>query len=468
MQKIQFIIRYCMSLSIIFVLSSILLAPSINPLNKDLIVSKGDLKVSNNVLLGPKLNENYNIIEKTTHISPIAKVEPLNNITFKYEGTRITFNCELYASAQRYYLPLDVMLTLLGGSYTERVNSINVFYNSIKYTVFKDSYAVKVDDGSSFILRGGIILKNDKIYLSLSDLEYIFNLVDDWNYDANEVSLFKSRTPIITKASEQSGTAALIRLEDVSAGSVMLCNDSLKKMKALADYFYSEGTKFHVAWIPRYREPSQGIDNDLLEISNIANAQFVNMLDYLIYRGAIIGAHGYTHQHDSETSIVSTELDKNNNNDIVSTKKIIQSALETANKLNIPITFFESPHYAATELQQSVIENYFHYIYEPCVGIWNKMPIVSRRNKTTIYVPAPLGYMHDQDVDDLIDRINNREKGSLASFFYHPMKEFDYIKFNVETDGYVSYTYSSESPMHKILKTLKDNNYSTITIDKIR
>lgn len=468
MKKKQFVIRYFVVLFVLFILFSIIIVPSSDSSATNSKISNDDLTVSNNTLLGPKLNEDYNPIKKDSNISPLDKIESLKNISFKFEGTSITFNSELYQSSQRYYLPLDVILKLFNGSYNEQGNVINVLYNNNKYIISKDTYAVKTDTGSSFIMRGGIILKNDKIYLSLSDLERLFNLVYDWNYHNNEVSIFRSRISLDSGSTNQSGTAALIRLEDVAAGGEMLSNDSLKKMKIIADYFYSEGMKFHVAWIPRYKEPTKNIDNDLLKTSSIENAQFINMLDYLIYKGALIGTHGYTHQHDDETSIISTELDKDHNNDIISTKKVVQASLETANKLNIPITFFESPHYSSTELQQSVIENYFDYIYEPCIGVWNKMPIVSRRNKTTIYVPAPIGYMHDNDVDDLINRINTREKGSLASFFYHPIKEFDYIKFNVAADGYVDYTYSSESPMHKVFKVLKDNNYSTITIDKIK
>ena len=57
--------------------------------------------------------------------------------------------------------------------------------------------------------------------------------------------------------------------------------------------------------------------------------------------------------------------------------------------LNIPIGFFESPHYKADRNQQKIIEQYFPVMFEPYAGYWNLNPLISFSNKSTLYVPAP-------------------------------------------------------------------------------
>ena len=58
-------------------------------------------------------------------------------------------------------------------------------------------------------------------------------------------------------------------------------------------------------------------------------------------------------------------MSKDVNNTIPETRAIIENGIDTASALNIPISFYESPHYRGTELQRKVIEDYFQFIYEP-------------------------------------------------------------------------------------------------------
>lgn len=431
-----------------------------------------EIRVVNNTVVGKKLNvrDKQNIktmVKKANHSSDSEEMYKMKEISFYFDGQPLNFQGEIWQKAQRYYLPIQNITRIIGGGYSENDNNITINYKNNVYIIDKKQCLVKCGQEDSFSLRGNLINKDGKMYVSLSDIEHIFNLIDNWDLNQKKISLHKSKKIIKRMKANYIGTAALIRLEDVAAGDIMIQGENLQKMKIIADYLYSEGVKFNVAWIPRYKDPEKNIDNNLLEINNMQNAQFISMLDYMIFRGGVIGLHGYTHQHDNEKSIVSVEISDKFNSDAQTTTKIIQSAIDTADKLNIPITFFETPHYAATELQQSVIEQYFNYIYEPYIGVWNKMPVVSLRNKTTIYVPAPLSYVKGNDVQTMINSIKNRENGTLASFFYHPSKEFDFINLNIEDNGYINYTYSAESHMHKLVKTLKDNKYTTVNINEI-
>ena len=46
-------------------------------------------------------------------------------------------------------------------------------------------------------------------------------------------------------------------------------------------------------------------------------------------------------------------------------KERIEKAIETAKYLDIPISFFETPHYAITEEQNKIAEDYFKILYYP-------------------------------------------------------------------------------------------------------
>lgn len=130
----------------------------------------------------------------------------------------------------------------------------------------------------------------------------------------------------------------------------------MEKMKYLSDYFKANNIVFHIDWIPRYINPEKNIDNDLLKNNNFENVHFINMLDHLINRGAVIGLHGYTHQHNNQISGLGVELKWNVNSNKNKVLKVVESSLKTAKTLNIPIGFFESPHYKADRNQQKIIE----------------------------------------------------------------------------------------------------------------
>lgn len=427
-----------------------------------------DLRVKNNIVQGKKLRKNNELRKTINNLDSDPILHVLKDVQFYLNGKMIASDCEILQKAQRYYIPIEQITNNLGATFFEDKENITIFFNDIQYSIYKKDGVLKETNIPELQLRGSIISKSNKTYLSLSDIEYIFNLVDNWDYDKKQIFLYESRGNTTIKKSETSGKAALIRLEDFAAGEVMFSSESLKKMKIIIDYLYSEQIRFHVAWIPRYMDPDKGIDNNLLEIESMPNAQFVSVLDYMIQKGALIGLHGYTHQHDNTKSIINVELSSQFNNDFESTTKIVEASLKAAAILNIPASFFETPHYTATESQQSVIERYFDYIYEPYVGLWNKKPVVSLRNKHTIYVPTTLGYIVGSDATELIKSIENRPIETLASFFYHPSKEFDFIRLSINKDGYVSYTYSGESPIHKLVKTLKENGYVTTSLSQIK
>lgn len=65
------------------------------------------------------------------------------------------------------------------------------------------------------------------------------------------------------------------------------------------------------------------------------------------------------------------------------------------------------------------------------------------------FIPTPLNYVNGvEDLNNMINKIGNLPEKSLASFFYHPNIEFEYIKIVKDKTGYSTYTYSEKSPLH--------------------
>lgn len=382
-----------------------------------------------------------------------AQKEELNIII---EGRRIKFASPIYFNNNRYFIPIRELIIELGGNLS--------FKEGILYIKLKNEELI-------INLNSGLnkaILINNSVHISLADISMLLKLKTRWNYSANEVSIYFDRDSDSTLKKIESGNAALIRFEDVTAGPPYDDADNLLKLRIMADYLYSKGIPFHVAWIPRYIDPQNDIDNDVSKNFSISNADFVFTLDYMLKHGGIIGLHGYTHQFGEEVSGDGTEFDEKRNNDEKSVRNKLELAIGTARRLEIPYSFFESPHYASTEFQQSIMEQYFDYIYEPCVGIWGDKVSISRRNKRTRFVPTPLGYVSGElGIEKMIYRIMTLKEGTIASLFYHPSIEMEFIDLSKEEDGYPIVNYSTKSPLHRIVDAFEEKSYAPIRIDNI-
>lgn len=370
---------------------------------------------------------------------------------------------KIYEKNLRYYISIDDMVK--DGTVYAEENKIlskknNDYIDLDKKEILKGNEALG--------LRGEVLDINNKKYISINDFKELLNLRDDWYENKNSIYFFEGENPNIDSSYKvENGKAAVIRIEDVSAGGVFSQDNNMEKMKYLGDYFKANDIVFHIAWIPRYINPKEGIDNDLLKNNNFENIHFINMLDHLLNRGAVIGLHGYTHQHNKEISGVGVELKwnvNNRNNDVLN---VVESSLRTANTLNIPIGFFESPHYKADRSQQKIIEEYFPIMFEPYAGYWNLNPLISLSNKSTLYVPAPLGYVKD-DGQTVARRIRTWGDDIFTGFFIHPYKFLGSIKDKNDTENNDEiYSFDEDSMILKIISALKERGCKTITVDEL-
>lgn len=377
----------------------------------------------------------------------LTSIEP--NLKISFQRKSLNFISPIFRDINRFFLPvLEFISQLRGESHISR-DKINI--------LFKDKspicIAYKTDDYKFTII-------NDVLYCSLFDICRILNVKSRWDYSSKSISLYwdtdKSEIRTIP-----SGRVALIRFEDVTAGDEYFDSNNLEKFRIVADFMFSAGVPFHIAWIPRFVDPPNGIDNDISKHYSMSNANFLFTIEYLLNKGGQIGLHGYTHQYGNEVSGEGTEFNEERNSDEIIIRKRVEAAINTAKKLELPFKFFESPHYAATEFQQSIFEQYFDIIYEGCVGIWGDKIVISPRNHRTLYIPTPLSYVEGKDgTEKMLDRIDNLDEKTLASLFYHPYKDFEYITLQNGTNGYPLSKYSENSPLHLIIKALYDRNYN--------
>lgn len=370
------------------------------------------------------------------------------NLKVSFEGKSLSFMHPIYRDINRYFLPMLEFIDQLGCESNITRGKINILFkqkSTLCINCTTDDYKFTVVD--------------NVLYLSLFDICRILNTKSKWDYNSSSISLYwnKDKNESCTRAPRK---VALIRFEDVTAGDEYLISDNLEKFRVVADFMFSARVPFHIAWIPRFVDPPNNIDNDISKHYSMPNANFLFTIEYLLNKGGQIGLHGYTHQYGYEVSAEGTEFNEERNNDEKSIRKRVEAAINTAKKLELPFKFFESPHYAATEFQQSIFEQYFDIIYEGYVGIWGEKIVKSPRNNTTLYIPTPLSYVEGKDgTKKMLDRINNLDEETLASLFYHPYKDFEYITLKNGTNSYPLSEYSENSPLRRIVKALYDKKY---------
>lgn len=389
-----------------------------------------------------------NEYSKVTDISILFNNQPITN--------------DVILKSQRYYISIDTLCNTL---------NLPIIIESSTLKI-GDSITINLLDNDVYLnndfynLRGELIQMESHYYLSLSDIEYLFNLRSNFDFNNKEISLFNSPEVQLNNNVAKEGRIALLRLEDISAGGYLKNSDNIQKMKLMVDLLHSNSIKFHIAWVPHYIDPSQNIDNDLTKDFSIENVAFINLLDYMINKNGLIGLHGYTHQFGEETSLYGTELSRKANSTEEQTRIVIEKAISTANYLNIPISFFESPHYKATRSQKDIIQEYFKYIYEP-YSIPQYINI--KHTDNNIYIPTPLSYVKDLNTSKITKGLSNPDNsaGALMSLFYHPSKELDFINFEI-IDNKINYSYSESSPLQQIIRSLNENKYVTSYITKIK
>lgn len=422
-------------------------ANKINNIVKNEIISKNTIFTSfhsSKFAFNNKKFKNNDLSQKEYSI--------IDDINIFIEDKNITSKDILLCKNNRYYFKVSDFEKVLGCSIKLTDKGLSVYDNN---------HQIERNFIHSFLTR------DTTPYLSMIDLTEALGLTLSWDYNTKTLKFYKLRTELSHINRKQYKKPALIRFEDITAGLSYKNSDNLQKMRIISDLMYSRDLPFHIAWIPRYKKPKSNIDNDLLTVYSPSNVDFIYTLDYMIAKGGIVGLHGYTHQFGEEESCVGSEFGKNVYFTREYTKEKVEASISTARELDIPFDFFESPHYNSTKEQQVIFEKYFDYIFEPAKNIYNTIPIVSKSNNKTIYVPTPLGYVENNSAEAIINRLKSKSKDNIASFFYHPYIEFGYIKL-LSKNNYPEYEYSDASILKQIIRGLDSEGYSPVKITDIK
>lgn len=370
-----------------------------------------------------------------------AQADPLapklTSSRFSFEGEVISGSLyTAYEKNQRYYLPLDYFAAKEAGTYLLEGEIAALSMGGQEYALAAGNTAYLLN-GEERALLNKPMLQDGKLYVSLADLLVLFDYVSFSDYETLDVRIFKNRSPRVqTNLQAEDGKTALIRLEDVMFDGQKTTEnrDHLLKLRAMGDALYAKAVPFHVAWIPRYINPPKQLDNDLLTDFGIQNVDYVYALDYLRYSGGQMGLHGYTHQSGKTVSAAGADFGKKASTSKEEAAKRMKQAINVADKLEIPYTFFEFPHYDSTAVQRRVAEKLFPYIYEAYDG--NSMQTIKAVNGSK-YVPTPMDYVHSSTKVNEFYQLQEKTiaEGSLGSFFFHQAIENPYMQVQFLADG---------------------------------
>ncbi|MBW8886791.1 MAG: DUF2334 domain-containing protein [Fibrobacteres bacterium] len=217
---------------------------------------------------------------------------------------------------------------------------------------------------------------------------------------------------------------ALVRIEDVCP----LTDPG--QMKAIADLLHGEGVPWSIALVPYYVDPEE---NAVVTMQD--KPEFVKAIHYSMEHGAAIVMHGSTHQyrgrstHDYEfwDALHDTPLFEDSR-EYVRTR--IQRGIDVMRKEGIYPIAWETPHYAGSQLDYSVADQFFSAEYGrrqviDKTGFDQLVPyFIGRHPSGNSIIPENLGYIPNdrQESAPLLRCAQNNlaVRDGFGSFFFHP------------------------------------------------
>ena len=395
-----------------------------------------------------------------------------DNVIFKIDGTPLTLTLPIYLDKNRYYISLNEFIDKLNGKIEKVDTLLNIKVNNQDYSINLSSNIVTCPN-NSFTLKKALLTENDIYYIGFSDFSHMLNLYTRWDKDKNIINCKtnNSSNSNITPYKSKINQIGLIRFEDVGLCSQSYAKDYFEKLSILANYMNEKKIPYHIAWIPRYKIPNNGVDNDPLTKNNFQLAEMVYSLDYFTTHNGTIGLHGYTHQCGKSESGTGFEFGRYESSPSIFREKI-KKAIETASYLDIPINFFEVPHYEITPEQNKIAEEYFKILYYPFNDYGIKKadltkPQLSPYNKSSYYISTPLDYIPEGKEDRALAKLKNANVNNMGSVFFHPNLESSYISLTEDSSGAPTFTYKDNSTLKRLVAILEDKGFKMIKVTDI-
>lgn len=280
-------------------------------------------------------------------------------------------------------------------------------------------------------------------------------------------------TGVVDPESRRVLKPALIRLEDVGPGGPYQSEENLHKLYTIAVYLHQEGVPFHISLIPRVVVPSKNYDVSIGDDTGYTRT-FVKTIKNMEKLGGIVGVHGYTHQSGKDSSASGFEFyDRVENPSVPDTYEFARTRADKAFalflKAGINPAYWETPHYTASIRQHPAFEEQNGLLYEnnhrgDAAGYYKVIDHSGNGFRGYITVPAPLGNIdRSTDVEKMIKRLDHMGN-DLASFFYHPFREFKYMYKEYNSKGEPYYVYDQNSPLHVLIRAFKEKGYTFVPV----
>lgn len=395
-----------------------------------------------------------------------------DNVKFKINGNTLNVKLPIYLDKNRYYIPLNEFVEQLNGRIEKLNNSLHIKFNNDIYLIDLLNNTVNYSN-NTYCLKKPLLNRDDIYYITFFDFSHMLNLYTRWDKDNNIISckIDDYNTTNISPYKSKIDMIGFIRFEDVGVNSQPYDKNYFENLRIIAAYMNQRKIPYHIAWIPRYIIPNRGIDNDPLTKNNFEIAEMVYSLDYFTTHNGVIGLHGYTHQCKNDESGLGFEFGKYEPSADIFKEKI-EKAIETASYLDIPIDFFEVPHYEITSEQNKIAEIYFKILYYPFNDYGPEKanlinPQLSPYNKSSYYISTPLDYIPEGKEDSALDKIKNANINHMGSVFFHPNLEKKYICLTEDSNGAPTFTYDNNSILKKLVNTLEELGFNLIKVTDI-
>ena len=259
---------------------------------------------------------------------------------------------------------------------------------------------------------------------------------------------------------------ALLRIEDVGVF------EKPARLRDIADALADRHIPFLVGIIPFYVDKASNITR----VSLSEKPELVDAIRYMVSRGATVVLHGVTHQYQGATATDYEFWDESTGKTIRNdskeyVEKRLKMGLEECWKNNIYPLIWETPHYAASQVDYRAIATFFSTAMEQRLAFDNLeysqyFPYIIEHD---LYgqkiLPENLGYIpldsnraaEQSAVDDLLKNAKAQlaVRDGFASAFIHPFIDLRYIEEYVDGVLDLGYTFMDAKTEPSIVR-LKD------------
>ncbi|AUN10241.1 transcription factor [Clostridium botulinum] len=286
--------------------------------------------------------------------------------------------------------------------------------------------------------------KETKIYAYLSNgkdyFPYIINEKNLWhisriNNNSVIFYIFSDILNYIFEVDKFKEEKVFIRIEDVHPLI------DINKLKAIADYLYSEDIPFMIALIPTFVDTKTGYVNSMSD-----QKKFINNIKYMQQKGGTVILHEYTHPNNKEEASEEEHEFWNGKENALLEMDMgkyvydkVGKGIKECVKNNIYPLGFEAPNYAMDMRTYKEFKKYFSTCVGQCQSsdkrfISAAYPYVLKDTETfNILIPENLGYIEKKNplwlkkIQENFRQIS-MVRGYTAGVFFHSYIDINYLK----------------------------------------